>query len=499
MPRNSSGTFSLPLPAVVTGTVIESAWANASLEDIAQNISESLDRYGRGGMLAPLRNVDGTEALPSITFTAETGTGLYRPDSNKIGIAVAGVGKVIVSSTGTTINPTPGGFWPDLDPGAQINRTRDRLFVGDAAETTGNRSGTQGGKVPTGAEGASWAGRDATLYSFAQNGNLAVVGFSRSQDIVPSQNSASIGVAGFAIGRNAGKSSWAGYFDQQFEVGTQGYGIEIAVKNKEGVDRASNSYFATTGTYGIWMPGGGDATYGGAPTNPNNTAIAIGKGASTWNRGIVFFSDSLTGSDGTTGFAIAMELGKGHQLLWRQPGGGSGFSLRSDVNSPTGNVSLVANNNNFTMIGTAGTPFMSINTVSGNTDYWSFTGAETNVPTVTARALGSDANVGMAFMTKGVEFIRFNSGGSIVRDDFRIGGVNSVPVNFLHAYGTNAGQGHAVLAGAGTDAAVDVLLQPKGAGLVRFGTLTANADAPVTGYITIKDAAGNIRKLATIA
>jgi hypothetical protein len=33
----------------------------------------------------------------------------------------------------------------------------------------------------------------------------------------------------------------------------------------------------------------------------------------------------------------------------------------------------------------------------------------------------------------------------------------------------------------------------------RFGFFTSNADAAVTGYITIIDEAGNTRKLATIA
>ncbi len=46
---------------------------------------------------------------------------------------------------------------------------------------------------------------------------------------------------------------------------------------------------------------------------------------------------------------------------------------------------------------------------------------------------------------------------------------------------------------------IDLALFPKGAGKARFGTLTANADAPITGYITIKDAGGTLRKLAVIA
>lgn len=49
---------------------------------------------------------------------------------------------------------------------------------------------------------------------------------------------------------------------------------------------------------------------------------------------------------------------------------------------------------------------------------------------------------------------------------------------------------------ANTDA--DLLLQAQGAGRIRFGSLTANADAPVTGYITIKDFSGTVRKLAVI-
>jgi hypothetical protein len=42
-------------------------------------------------------------------------------------------------------------------------------------------------------------------------------------------------------------------------------------------------------------------------------------------------------------------------------------------------------------------------------------------------------------------------------------------------------------------------LTPKGTGNVRFGTFTVNADTAITGYITIKDAGGTTRKLATIA
>lgn len=55
------------------------------------------------------------------------------------------------------------------------------------------------------------------------------------------------------------------------------------------------------------------------------------------------------------------------------------------------------------------------------------------------------------------------------------------------------------LSAQGSDAAIDLLLQPKGNGRVRLGTFAAGGDAPVVGYIEIKDSAGVPRKLAVIA
>jgi hypothetical protein len=50
----------------------------------------------------------------------------------------------------------------------------------------------------------------------------------------------------------------------------------------------------------------------------------------------------------------------------------------------------------------------------------------------------------------------------------------------------------------GTSANIDIQFAPKGTGRLRFGTYTASADAPVTGYIEIRDTGGTVRKLAII-
>lgn len=51
----------------------------------------------------------------------------------------------------------------------------------------------------------------------------------------------------------------------------------------------------------------------------------------------------------------------------------------------------------------------------------------------------------------------------------------------------------------GGDVNIDLRLSPKGSGVVRFGVHAASSDTPITGYITIKDNTGALRKLAVIA
>jgi hypothetical protein len=90
MPRSVSGNYTLPLPPVVPNTTIEAAWANTTDDDIAQALTDSLDRFGRGGMVAPFRLVDGAEAIPAWAFSAETGTGMYRESAGVMSVSIQG-------------------------------------------------------------------------------------------------------------------------------------------------------------------------------------------------------------------------------------------------------------------------------------------------------------------------------------------------------------------------------------------------------------------------
>lgn len=79
MSRNSGGTYSLPAgQPVVTGSTIDATVFNTLTTDLATEMTDSLDRSGKGAMLAPLQLPNGTELLPSLTFAADATLGVFR-------------------------------------------------------------------------------------------------------------------------------------------------------------------------------------------------------------------------------------------------------------------------------------------------------------------------------------------------------------------------------------------------------------------------------------
>jgi hypothetical protein len=163
-------------------------------------------------------------------------------------------------------------------------------------------------------QGALWLAQGAfnSVMPLGDEGTgQAFAGFTKS-----SFGGSAIGVAGAAIGDDGSRSCFGLYSDVQFEAGTYGYGAEIVVKHKA-ADKTTTPYSGPTGsTYGIQLNGGGDSSYGGAATGPSTAGI-IFVGAEGWNRGIVFYKDSITGTDGSTGTGVAIEMAHSHLMQWR--------------------------------------------------------------------------------------------------------------------------------------------------------------------------------------
>lgn len=91
MSRDPSGVYTLPTGnPVVSGTIIESNWANPTMSDIGNALTDSVSRSGKGGMLAPLRLQDGTQSIPGLAFLTELGTGFYREGTLDFRFAMGG-------------------------------------------------------------------------------------------------------------------------------------------------------------------------------------------------------------------------------------------------------------------------------------------------------------------------------------------------------------------------------------------------------------------------
>jgi len=155
--RNSSGTYSLPAGnPVVSGSTITSTWANSTLTDLATGVTDSLDRYGRGAMLAPLKATDGSETAPGITFSGQSNTGIYRAGSGDVRVTAAGADVVQWDNTGETV---AGDLFVSGDATVTSIACTDGITVtrstanSDGLTATG--SGTGAGAVFTGGSGGS--------------------------------------------------------------------------------------------------------------------------------------------------------------------------------------------------------------------------------------------------------------------------------------------------------------------------------------------------------
>lgn len=115
MPRDSSGNYALPSGnPVISGSTISSNDFNNTMTDIGDVLQDSLSRSGDGGMQVALKGVDGTNSIPAFSFSSDPDTGLYRPGTNQLSVALAGGAMTDFATTGLTIRPAD---VPDLTDG----------------------------------------------------------------------------------------------------------------------------------------------------------------------------------------------------------------------------------------------------------------------------------------------------------------------------------------------------------------------------------------------
>ena len=142
MSRNASGTYGLVAGnPVVAGTTIEASWANTTMPDIATGITSSLDRSGRGGMLAALKGIDGSATNPAISWTSEGTSGLFLKSSTDVGVTVSGLEVAAFSATAFTAYDFV------ISAGSITNTTGAITFGNENLSGTGTLAFTGGGAL----------------------------------------------------------------------------------------------------------------------------------------------------------------------------------------------------------------------------------------------------------------------------------------------------------------------------------------------------------------
>lgn len=130
MARDASGSWTAPVGnPVVTSTTISSTVQNTTIDDIGVEITDSLNRSGKGAMLAALGLIDGSAAAPSLRFAQDTNTGLYKPANGQLGITLDGTLEALFKSGGVVLHSGAGLYYGSSSPEGVITAAIGSIYL----------------------------------------------------------------------------------------------------------------------------------------------------------------------------------------------------------------------------------------------------------------------------------------------------------------------------------------------------------------------------------
>jgi hypothetical protein len=343
---------------------------------------------------------------------------------------------------------------PPVAESANVWRFSDMVYIGDAAKTLTGASGNAGN---------SWMADPSLISGYLGVNGKLVVSTGPNQSIYCDKpygiisgvrNSdtcqSAIGIGAVALNDTTGANqfTWGGIFEVRTQnPNTTSFGVEINVGNCTSpyIGPSLTPYGPVLGgfTIGVALGGGGDPVMGPAITGPSSCGIYLGgtNNNEGWKTGICFRGFSINGTEGSSLVSEpeAIAFCARHSLRWYEP----------TTNTVTGTIQCS-------------------NTIAG---------------TKTRIGLGSN-------------LISYTNNAN--KSFFLAVSQSPNSVNRIQTTGTDAGT-NPTIGVDGDDTNLDLTLLAKGTGRIRYGTNVATSDVPITSYIEIKDAAGNIRKLAVIS
>jgi len=280
-------------------------------------------------------------------------------------------------------------------------------------------------------------------------GTIGLHGFARSAGGAGTAAEADIGVAGVAVHDLAASNGgvWALYGTAVRQAGVNGatHPLELDIANMGStVQLFPHAMFPSGATPCAWICTGGEVTAAGSSPGIASCAIGIVQNDSQavktakYDKGIVFHNTAINGADGATGIGTAIAFAVGHASQWY--------------------------NNSAQVIGEI----------------------------VATGVTQASNNYRLDFSDFGLLLQDRTSGATVFQVEKTASGVNGIGVR----PGATGVPGEVLSVGSDTN--IDLQLRAKGTGLIKFGTRTASADVPVTGYIEIKTNDGTTRRLAVV-
>ncbi len=175
MPRDNNGNYTLPAGnPVASGTTVTSAWANDTMNDLANEMSDSLSRQGKGGFTGPVSFISGDNNNPGIRWIDEGNTGFYRAATNDMRAVVAGAD--IARFTAAGFDTFVGGSWQPVPPGTYFRSANDHAQLWGGATPALRAQTTDDGLQVNGTVFAlvNSAATSANLYARNSEGGVEV-------------------------------------------------------------------------------------------------------------------------------------------------------------------------------------------------------------------------------------------------------------------------------------------------------------------------------------
>jgi len=390
--------------------------------------------------------------------------------------------------------------------GARIERLADRLMVGGEAVKFNGLADGSGGKggflwdlLPGATQSHAWMEQQAVLSvgglydvngAVSLNAYLAGPGIALNTHLLHDRSSDT----------DSPSEAWCFYVDSRRDIehGST-WGAEFDIIN--GLASPHTSFGPWGGSAGavggrtvaLHLGSGGGASVNGT-TYPADVALLIQKNSSTFYSGIAFGAQSLE-PDAGTGRMHAIALAPKQAIDWWGSNLAAGIlaSIVSNVTDTSVPQELMFQDTglNFT---SGGNTLLHVNAIASAASYLTLTPTVTGGSPSVATA-GAASSISLSLRSKGAATATLIQSDAVTA--FSATGIAS-GVNRLDALAAVTGT-PAQLRALGSDTNIDLQLTPKGTGNVRLGTHTALGSETVTGYITIKDAAGNARKLAVVS